>query len=145
MLFIDCSSTFNTIVPLELITKLRSLELNTSLCNWILDFLTGPLRCVLSPLLYSLFAYNLCGCAHIKIADDTMVVGLITDNDETAYREKVRDLAVWCQDSNFSLDNSETKELILDYRNWRVEPRPHSHRGCSGAGRELQVLRCPYH
>jgi hypothetical protein len=33
----------------------------------------------------------------IKFADDTTVVGLITDNDETAYREEVRDLAGWCQ------------------------------------------------
>ena len=31
----------------------------------------------------------------IKFADDTTVLGLITDNDETAYREEVRDLAVW--------------------------------------------------
>ena len=28
----------------------------------------------------------------------TTVVGLITDNDETAYREEVRELEVWCQD-----------------------------------------------
>ena len=41
MLFIDYSSAFNTIVPVKLITKLRTLGLNTSLCNWILDFLKG--------------------------------------------------------------------------------------------------------
>ena len=41
MLFIDYSSAFNTIVPSKLITMLRTLGLNTSLCNWILDFLTG--------------------------------------------------------------------------------------------------------
>ncbi|KAM9545536.1 uncharacterized protein ACWYII_036358 isoform 1-T3 [Salvelinus alpinus] len=41
MLFIDYSSAFNTIVPSKLITKLRTLGLNTSLCNWIRDFLTG--------------------------------------------------------------------------------------------------------
>jgi hypothetical protein len=35
----------------------------------------------------------------IKFANDTTVVGLITDNDETA-REEVRDMAVWCQDNN---------------------------------------------
>ena len=34
----------------------------------------------------------------MKFADDTTVVGLITDNDETKYREGVRDLAGWCQD-----------------------------------------------
>ena len=41
MLFIDYSSAFNTIVPTKLITKLRTLGPNTSLCNWILDFVTG--------------------------------------------------------------------------------------------------------
>jgi hypothetical protein len=40
MLFIDNSSAFNTIVPSKLITKLETPGLNTSLCSWILDFLT---------------------------------------------------------------------------------------------------------
>jgi hypothetical protein len=35
MLFIDYSSAFINIVPPKLITKLRSLELNTTLFNWI--------------------------------------------------------------------------------------------------------------
>jgi hypothetical protein len=30
----------------------------------------------------------------VTFADDTTVVGLITDNDETAYRDEVRDLAL---------------------------------------------------
>jgi hypothetical protein len=72
MLFIDYISAFNTIVPSKLINKLRTLGLNTTLCNWILDFLTGhpqvvrldnntsamlilntgaPQGCMLSPLL----------------------------------------------------------------------------------------------
>ena len=41
MLFTDYSSVFNIIVPSKLITKRRTLGLNTSLCNWILDFLAG--------------------------------------------------------------------------------------------------------
>jgi gmma-aminobutyric acid receptor subunit gamma/cGMP-dependent protein kinase 2 len=32
-LFIDYSSAFNTIVPIKLITKIKILGLNTSLCN----------------------------------------------------------------------------------------------------------------
>ena len=57
----------------------------------------APQECVLSPLLYSLFTHD-CMARHdsntiIKFEDDTAVVGLITDNDETAYREEVRDLA----------------------------------------------------
>jgi uncharacterized membrane protein YwzB len=41
MLFIDYSSTFNTIVPSKLIIMFVALGLNTALCNWVLDFLAG--------------------------------------------------------------------------------------------------------
>ena len=41
MLFIDYCLAFNTKVPSKLTTKLRTLGLNTSHCNWILDFLAG--------------------------------------------------------------------------------------------------------
>jgi hypothetical protein len=71
-----------------------------------------------SPLLYSLFTHDSVAkhdsITIIKFADDTPVVGLITDNDEAAYREEVRDLAVCCQDNNRSLNVSKTKELIVD-------------------------------
>jgi hypothetical protein len=76
-------TAFNTIVPSKLITKLRSLGLITSLCNWRLDFLTGQPQvvrvgnntstkltinkmatqgCVLIVLLYFLLAHD-CGYA----------------------------------------------------------------------------------
>ena len=66
----------------------------------------APQVCVLSPLLYSLFTHD-CLAMHvsnsiIKFADDTTIVGLITNNDETAYREEVRALGVWCQENNLS-------------------------------------------
>ena len=61
----------------------------------------GPLGCVLSPLLYSLFTHD-CVAMYasnsiIKFADDTTVVGLITYNEETACKEEVSALGVWCQ------------------------------------------------
>ena len=53
----------------------------------------------------------------------TTVVGLITDNDEKAYRE-VRDLTRWCKDTNLSLNVPKTKEMIVDYRKRRTKHAP---------------------
>ena len=80
---------------------------------------------MLSPLLYSLFTHD-CMARHdsntiIKFADDTTVVGLITDYDKTAYREEVRDPAGWCQNNNLSLNVTKTKEMIVDYRKRRTK------------------------
>ena len=153
MIFIDYSAAFNTIVPLKLITKLRTLGINSSLCNWILDILTGrspvvrvgnttsatlilntgaPQGCVLSPLLLT----HDCMARHnsnIKFADDTTVIGIdndeITNNDETAYREEVRDLTVWCKDNNLSLNMIKAKEMIVDYMKRRTAHTPFSSTG----------------
>ncbi|KAK3546540.1 hypothetical protein QTP70_026526 [Hemibagrus guttatus] len=110
MLFVDYSSAFNTKIPSTLTTKLEDLGLSPSLCQWISNFLTGRLQavrmsrhvsasltlstgapqgCVLSPLLYSLYTYDCVATTNsttvIKFADDTVVVRLISDNNETAY------------------------------------------------------------
>ena len=61
------------------------------------------------------------------------MVGLITDNDETPYREVVRDLPVWHQDNNLSLNVIKTKEMIVDYRKRRTE---HAHILIDGAAVE---------
>ncbi|KAM9414193.1 uncharacterized protein ACWYII_012911 [Salvelinus alpinus] len=60
----------------------------------------------------------------IKFADDTTVVGLITNNDETAYREEVRALGVWCQENNLTLNVNKTKEMIVDFRKQQRELPP---------------------
>jgi len=115
-------------MPAKLVLKLRCLGLNTSLCTWILDFLTGrsqvvrmgsptssvltlgigvPQGCILNPLLYALYTYDSVAThgsnTILKFADDTTILGLITNNDGTAYREEVRELATWCQSNNLSL------------------------------------------
>ncbi|KAK3506189.1 hypothetical protein QTP70_028694, partial [Hemibagrus guttatus] len=109
MMFIDFSSAFNTIIPEHLIEKLSLLALNTSLCNWILVFLTGrpqsvrignsisstttlstraPQSYVHSKLLFTLLTHS-CAAMHssnhiIKFADDLTVVGLTSKNNKRA-------------------------------------------------------------
>ena len=55
------------------------------------------------------------------------MVGLITDNNETAYREEVRDLAVWCQNNKLSFNVIKTNEMIVDHRK-KEDRSQHFHR-----------------
>ncbi len=60
----------------------------------------------------------------VKFADDKTMIGLITDNDETAYREEVSTLTKWCQENHLSLNIDKTKELVVDYRRQSREHIP---------------------
>lgn len=140
-LFIDYSSAFNTIQPHILLSTLNTYKVPANLQLWILDFLTdrnqyvktnkenssvlcintgGPQGCVLSAFLFviytNLLSRNNQHCKIIKYADDTVVVGLIENNDESHYRSTVQYVVEWC-DSNFlNLNVSKTKEMVLDFR-----------------------------
>ncbi len=114
ILFVDFSSAFNTIT---LQNKLTQLSVPISVCQWITSFLTdrqqlvrlgkytsstrtistgAPQECVLSPWLFSLHT-NDCTSTDpsvkpLKFADDTSLIGLIQDGDESAYRQEVKEL-----------------------------------------------------
>ena len=44
------------------------------------------------------------------------VMGLISNNDESAYRDKVRNLTAWFSANNLILNNKKTKEIVVDFR-----------------------------
>ncbi|KAL0150482.1 hypothetical protein M9458_054299 [Cirrhinus mrigala] len=141
ILFVDFSSAFNTIIPNLLLQKLTQLSVPTSICQWITSFLTdrqqlvklgkfssctrtistgAPQGCVLSPLLFSLYT-NDCTSKDpsvklLKFADNTTVIGLIQDGDESAYRQEVKELTVWCSHNNLELNTLKTVEMTVDFR-----------------------------
>jgi len=120
---------------------MSALGIHHNICLWIKDFLTkrpqsvrmgshhstnmlistgAPQGCVLSPCLYSLYTYDCIPSNDnniiIKFADDTTVLGLITNGNEYAYREEVQRLTTWCMKNNLTLNIKKTKELIIDFR-----------------------------
>ncbi len=86
----------------------------------------APQGCVLSPLLYSLYTHDSVSSHSstfiVKFADDTVVLGLINNDDEAAYLDEVERLTSWSQDNCLSLNVSKTKELIVDFRKRQQQP-----------------------
>lgn len=141
ILFMDFSSAFNTINPVKLVNILLDMNINPCICHWIHSFLwnrkqrvrmnnntssplflsTGaPQGCVLSPWLFSLYTNQLTShhgsVSLYKYADDTTIIGLITNNQETVYRAQINQAVTWCTDHDLLLNTSKTKELIVDLR-----------------------------
>ncbi|KAI3353757.1 hypothetical protein L3Q82_004989 [Scortum barcoo] len=141
VLFVDFSSVFNTIIPDILHSKLSQLTVPAPTCQWISNFLTdrrqqvrlgsitsstrtvstgAPQGCVLSPLLFSLYT-NDCTSGDpnvklLKFADNTTVIGLVWDGNQSAYRWGVEHLALWCGQNNLELNMLKTVEMTVDFR-----------------------------
>ncbi|KAK3526890.1 hypothetical protein QTP86_003604 [Hemibagrus guttatus] len=96
----------------------------------------APQGCVPSPLLYSLYTYDCVATTNIKFADDTVMVGLISDNNEMAYLEEIRNLENWCQRNNLLLNVSKTLGEVPDSPD-QQEP--------SGESGQLQIPRGSHH
>ncbi|XP_061632970.1 uncharacterized protein LOC133479688 [Phyllopteryx taeniolatus] len=48
--------------------------------------------------------------------NDTTVIGLIKDGDESAYRQEAERLELWCGRHNLELNTLKTVEMIVDFR-----------------------------
>ena len=141
ILFVDFSSAFNTIIPEILCQKLSQLAVPVSTCQWITNFLTdrrqqvrlgtttsrirtistgAPGGFVLSPLLFSFYTnhWNSSNPSVklLKFADNTTVIGLVRDGDESAYRQEVEQLVLWCGQNHLELNPLKTVEMTVGFR-----------------------------
>ena len=111
-----------------LLNRLQVVKIGDNLSSSVTLYTGTPQGCVLSPMLYSLFTHECLSC-HVrtkilKFADDTTVIGLITNSDEPECRDQVNKLISWCNDNNMELNVNKTKEIIVDFR--RKTPSPSS-------------------
>jgi len=99
-----------------------------------------PQGCILSLLLYSLDTHDCVARSssntNFKFADDTVLVGLISGNNEKAYLEEVANLSLWCQDNSLMLNVSKTQVLIVDFRRTRQHQRTYTPLGINGTAVE---------
>ena len=74
----------------------------------------------MSPFHDSLFTHN-CRPVHasntiIKFADETIMIDIIKNNDESVFRDEVDHMAAWCDANNLLLNTKKTKDIIVDFR-----------------------------
>ena len=55
---------------------------------------------------------------------DTVIVGLISNNDESEYNEQISEVVLWCKAHNPLLNAAKTKELIFDFRHCNISHVP---------------------
>ncbi|XP_061127163.1 uncharacterized protein LOC133147084 isoform X3 [Syngnathus typhle] len=75
----------------------------------------------------------------LKYADDTTLIGLIQDGDETAYRQEVERLVHWCSQNHLELNPLKTVEMTVDFRHLQV---PGNH-NLSGPEMDRPHRLCP--
>ena len=63
-------------------------------------------------------------CKIIKYADDTVVIGSISDINEIEYKSAIDFISHWCSDNFLEINASKTKEIVFDMRKNKNSKEP---------------------
>ena len=117
------------------------MKLPSSVISWIFDYLTSRLQyvrlngllssatstntgapqgTVLAPFLIALYTAD-CrstdeSCPLVKFADDTELVGKISNDEDALYHKQTETFVNWCDKNYLYLNVSKTKEMCIDFR-----------------------------
>ncbi|KAL0150925.1 hypothetical protein M9458_053844, partial [Cirrhinus mrigala] len=114
----DPVCAFNTIIPTLLQTKLNHLSVPSSVngspafCQIGSSWDVFSLHCSSPSTPMTAPPRPLCQASEV----DNTLIGLIQDGEESAYRQEVKELAVWCRHNNLELNTLKTVEMIIDFR-----------------------------
>ena len=63
-------------------------------------------------------------CPLVKFADDTELVGKISNDEDALYHKQIKKKVIWYDKKYFYLNVSKTKEMCIDFRKNRRCPKP---------------------
>ena len=103
-----------------LTSRLQYVRLNGLLSSAISSNTGAPQGTVLSPFLFVLYTAD-CrsideSCPLVKFADDTELVGKISNDENALYHEQIENFVNWWDKSFLYLNVSKTKEMCIDFR-----------------------------
>ena len=126
-----------------------SMSVPSDMILWIIDYLTShsqfvvfqslksdtlysntgvPQGTVLAPLLFCLYTSD-CrssnkSCSIVKFVDDTVLIGLISDDGSSKYVDEINKFATYCKTNFLELNVEKKKEMIIDFRKSKAIPDP---------------------
>ena len=135
---LDFSKAFDRINYKILISKMRKLDINESITNWVIDFLSGrkqrvkisgvfsdwlpvnggvPQGTVLGPILFSIMVNDLVvdHDRRWKFVDDTSVSEVINKNEMGKMQCLVNDINTWCMKNDMKLNQTKCKDMIISF------------------------------
>ena len=118
-----------------LLTENNASEFFFNIWSSIITLNTGsPQGCVLSAFLFIIYtnilksSYN--NISLVKYTYDTVIIGLIENNDIVNYQKQVSDVVSWCTSHSLISNVKKTKELIFDFSKSAPYHEPLTIQGC---------------